>query len=1084
MSNSSISTDTFRVADLQIAGEGAWSDLEISGLSPRLNVFFAGPRAGKSSVAQLVGQLLYGKTNSPWRQQFNQSVSNADGSLRLDGRSGSFVLRRQSGADRQTRLTISSNHGDSVDGQTIQSLLGGLSPELASKVFSVDFAESPRASWLLTETFSRELNDSKPYTTRNVTNGSYGCCESEHHSWIDLVDGQKIDELVKRRDAIAGEIEQQLAKRRNESEILDREIKEADSAVRAKRGQMDRLRVQLHRLDSEIAELETRLRYHSLDHHSKSRDTTAVDRYERGVVELDEEISRCRQSLSDTQHREQFVRAELAQYGSDGTADRVTCLADGRVTIGVMEQLLNDLDAEVAQLARAHEPGRCVGHDAHAKLSPVAALLRQQVYTLCGQLTEQERIAHRQQLTAESKQLTRVHAELGDRLDLLLSQRESLIQRSQLSDRAVRSIPQPPVIDHCDCEHHGTFVQSHDVMAVGRSDRGRLELDARDQLATLQRQRAQLIEELDGLQSDLQHIESRWEKLQRERAGLISGASLEQQQTELERLESVIRQSLQAHETTAVRSLNSGWRASDVLAQLTDGELVQIRIDRQLSQPTVVDRRGKFRSLESLSASEHDQLYVALTLSIVSSYGGRGIHLPLVLDEPFLHQDAPQAAAMLGVLDEFARAGHQVFVFTEDREVSRRCATLNVAMFDLDALRQTKVEPQIVQPPVEAPVTVQTTNTRIVRQTNDGLSTPTLRLAPVEGNLNDQDEFYLTEHSNFDEFPLLGSETTRIFSNLEIHTVADLLAVDATDFATRLRRSGIHAETVELWQIHMALMCYVPNLTLDDAQVLAANGVDSPADLFDVDIDALLHRIESFMRSEHAYRFQRSSGRYSRNRLSGWRSGARRYQDRWQRNRNRYSGWSGRRSRRTFESGSQLHAKRSTRDDSNRRTTKSNTARKTRRSEVRATKSRRFYLSRTQDVEAAPSIGPKTAERLAKVGIRTVADLLNADPTSTAAELDVSHITAETLTDWQNQAKLVCQIPGLRGYGAQLLVACGMTQPEQIAGRDASQLVAEVLAYCETKEGQRILRSGEPPKVEKIAEWVELAGLSRSLDAA
>jgi hypothetical protein len=121
---------------------------------------------------------------------------------------------------------------------------------------------------------------------------------------------------------------------------------------------------------------------------------------------------------------------------------------------------------------------------------------------------------------------------------------------------------------------------------------------------------------------------------------------------------------------------------------------------------------------------------------------------------------------------------------------------------------------------------------------------------------------------------------------------------------------------------------------------------------------------------------------------------------------------------------------------------------------------------------------------LDKVGIRTVADLLQANPESTASELDVSHISADTLANWQHQARLVCQIPELRGYGAQLLVACGLTQPDQIAGTSANDLIAQILSYCETKEGQRILRSGDPPKSEKIAEWVELAQQSRPLEAA
>jgi len=82
----------------------------------------------------------------------------------------------------------------------------------------------------------------------------------------------------------------------------------------------------------------------------------------------------------------------------------------------------------------------------------------------------------------------------------------------------------------------------------------------------------------------------------------------------------------------------------------------------------VIDRAGRVLDLGELSPTQQDQLYLALTLALVSSFGSRAIDLPLVLDEPFLRQDAAGAATMSGVLDEFAREGRQVLVFTEDRE--------------------------------------------------------------------------------------------------------------------------------------------------------------------------------------------------------------------------------------------------------------------------------------------------------------------------------------------------------------------------------------------------------------------------------
>ena len=1026
-----------RISQLSLEGRGAWPDLHVDSLNRHLNVFYGTPRAGKSTIARLASHLLYGKTDSPWRKQFGQSIPLTEGTITLESEQGKYFLRRHCDTNNQVKLTIASTEGNLVDSQTLRSLLFDLPPELTSRLFAVDFAESPPVEWLLSDTFSRQYIASHQATHQSQNpNGQQATTP---------VDRQRLDGLVGLRDAVALEIEQQLALRRQESGVLVREITELDATLAEKRKHEKQLLTQVRSLEKALIEVEVRLRYYSLEATTqKTPDAQASAAHQKQLAELDTEISRCRQTLSDLNAREVVVRNELAQLTADGTADSVTCLADGRATLSAMERLLDDLDAEVSQLARANEPGRSINPDSHTRLSPVAEMLRMQVYTLCGQLTEQERVARRQQVTTESRQLARAQVDLGERLEQLLSRRESLIQQDRQIGQPVLLMPQTPAEEHCQCEHHDQFLESAESMQLGRRDRQQLQDETQQHYASLERKRVRLANELAALHSHIEQLDLRWKHLQSERAGLIGGVSLEENQAELERLEKLIQETLQQPVTQAPVSHVETWRASDVLAQFTDGQLVQIHLDRNKQTATVIDQAGSRLTIDSLSPAHHDAVYLALTIALVGSYSQNGITMPLILDEPFLRQDAASAAAMAGVLDEFSKAGHQVFVFTEDHHARRQFESLGPNVHDLEKIRhRPAASPPQVDP--EPPTTTSKINTQIVRQTLGTYSGPSLRLAPTDGESDDL--FYLAATSSFDEFPILGKNTTQLFSAINIHTVDDLLTADAKEVASRLDLRKIGHDAVQLWQTHMGLMCYVPEITLNDAQLLSAAGISSPNDLFKADTETFFRNTTDFLDSDHGQQFAPTRNRYNRNRLNNWILGAKRYRERW------------------------LNSKRSTPLPS-------------KKPQPATLRVHRFYLETNSDIEAAPSIGPKTATRLTKVGIRTVADLLNADPESVSEELDVSHIKSVTVANWQHQARLVCQIPLLRGFGAQLLVACGFTEPEQINAADTADIVETILALCETKKGQRILRNTDTPSQADIEAWINSAANTRPLEAA
>lgn len=142
--------------------------------------------------------------------------------------------------------------------------------------------------------------------------------------------------------------------------------------------------------------------------------------------------------------------------------------------------------------------------------------------------------------------------------------------------------------------------------------------------------------------------------------------------------------------------------------------------------------------------------------------------------------------------------------------------------------------------------------------------------------------------------------------------------------------------------------------------------------------------------------------------------------------------------------------------------------------------SHRHYLASSDDVERAPSIGPRLAERLAAVSVRTVAELLVANAGALAEALGQRHITAETIADWQSQSRLLLDIPGLRGTHAQLLVGSGYRTRDEVADADRDILCAHMLSFATTEKGRSILRDGTPPDVERIKLWLEAARVARA----
>lgn len=136
---------------------------------------------------------------------------------------------------------------------------------------------------------------------------------------------------------------------------------------------------------------------------------------------------------------------------------------------------------------------------------------------------------------------------------------------------------------------------------------------------------------------------------------------------------------------------------------------------------------------------------------------------------------------------------------------------------------------------------------------------------------------------------------------------------------------------------------------------------------------------------------------------------------------------------------------------------------------------RRSRITRDSPVVEAPSIGKKTAKRLARAGITTVGDLLDCDTEETVFLVDVAYIDVDTLNDWKDQTILMMEVPGLRVHDAQILVGAGIRNRKELAEAPARTLFMLASEFLQTPQGDRVIRDDDYLAEEEVEQWIDMA---------
>ncbi|MEO2018823.1 MAG: DUF4332 domain-containing protein [Fuerstiella sp.] len=1079
-----------RFLDIYVEQFGVLNNVKLRDLSQGLTVIYGGSGTGKTTLVHFLRGLLFGYTAE--HQAFHTD----------DGRFGGAVSLESRG--RSLRLTRERSHGIATELSTVDLATGtpvtvhnGDLPEWANEttyreVFSVGEQEAVRFDLL-----SRLcLDDIGVATVPELLRAEMAVRQAVQEREGNGSDGglrDRKDDLQRRREKLTG----QLAEIRRVSPEVAQQISRAESELRQLRVSAENLRRRIHDVSAEVR------RFELLRDERPRQNPVALNRQL-----IEDQIS----ELVDRQQRWADIRSSIQREVS-----QLTTVAGAPIHCS---DSLASIHAIMTRLEQRMEA--CDGGSTDVGVNPagvdrevITDDIRSEVFSLCEYMTRHASAVASHQASLESS--------LGQKMLQDIEHLTAVVQGQivALNEELKRSADVLLV-----SEHHGPACESAAHSVLRRTDSEHTACISAMDLETELSREKRLLDELEReetrISNDIGGYENRLTELQ---TLLRSSGCLE----DLDRIKGQI-----AETDAQLHLLNDRWRvlerteaslqavierlgqfqefgvlevASEYIDRLTEGACFRLAADESGTTILAATRQSTdLQTLQQLSRGTRDLVALALRLALVQYRAEDSERAPLMLDDVFIMTDDDRASAVVDLLMDVAADGQQIIFFTCQREVRDLFVQKKAAVRHLEQQEST-VAPVAVESPV--PVTAY-------------VPPPVEEMAAPRQQTNWL--FYLEVDSSVEDLSGLTIAEIEAIRAAGISNIDELFSMSVKEQETRFHDQGysISTDRIRAWRGQAELATLIPMLRRSDAELLYASGIQSTVELSRMRPETVYDSVAAFQNSQAGARYLRSGRTLDRQQAISWcrwsqhsrsLSDARRTRSRFfvsssdadggQPSGTTSDGTPGLRQRRQSLSGGQATTRwqrrpglsteaRRRRDQRQKRrrqtlTRHSSSYRTVHNSshddEVRV-REPKFYLNRSADVDAAPSIGPKTAQRLATVGVYTVDDLLNATAESIAERLANRRVSGDTIMQWQSQARLVCLVPGLRGIDAQVLVACGISEVEQLSQKRPVDLFTLVGPFSETTEGKRIISGGKKPNLEEITDWICWAQQSRTLKAA
>ncbi|MCA9060273.1 MAG: DUF4332 domain-containing protein, partial [Planctomycetaceae bacterium] len=581
--------------------------------------------------------------------------------------------------------------------------------------------------------------------------------------------------------------------------------------------------------------------------------------------------------------------------------------------------------------------------------------------------------------------------------------------------------------------------------------------------------------------------------------------------------------------------------ASRYVRRLTQEECTGIVASEQRTTLLVQTRHQvEPMTISQLSRGTRDQLALALRLALIRTRDRRCGHVPLVLDDVFITSDDVRASEVARLLTELAEDGQQILFFTCQHDVSDVFSRFGADIRTFGHVMEAAPAPVVESPPI--PLVVE-----VPKPVMEAPPAAPPAVQPLVVHVERQEPasnvhnwlYYLEMEHTIEDLYGISLREVEALKAAGIVTIADLTDPSVGEIDRRIQQKGFLIPVARLSALRgqAELTCRVPMLRRSDAALLYAAGIESVLELSRMRPETLFDQVTEFQRSAAGRPFRRNGrlidrqqainwsrwGQYSRS-LSEARSTRSRFaqeQDRTERpaegeiHQRKAVRQRSRMIRRRRRNGAALTVARprlGTSPESRMRRARrlARRRRSVRRENLQlrsgSTPERgrferqpaerqivsqaisgsglKFYLTRSSDVEAAPSIGPRTAELLKEIGVITVEDLLRGSASRVSEQIGRRRITEKVISLWQMQSRLMCDVAELRGHDVQLLVACGIETREQLARQNPGELFALIEPLADSKEGERIIRNGRKPDLAEVTDWINWARLSMGQKAA